>query len=85
MIIVWDEPKRLANLSKHRLDFADIDDFGWADAFITPSHSRRLKAVGLLRGKIVVVVYARLGTEAISIVGMRPANAKERGLYEQNG
>jgi len=23
--IVWDEPKRLANLDKHGLDFADLD------------------------------------------------------------
>jgi uncharacterized DUF497 family protein len=69
MIIVWDEPKRLANLAKHKLDFADVDDFGWADAFITPSHTRRFKAVGLLGDQIVVVIYSHLGTEAISIVG----------------
>ena len=24
MIIVWDEPKRLANIAKHGIDFADI-------------------------------------------------------------
>jgi uncharacterized protein len=83
MIIVWDEPKRLANLAKHKLDFADTDDFGWADAFIAPSYARRFKAVGMFRNRIVVVIYARLGTEAISIVGMRPANTRERRLYEQ--
>jgi uncharacterized protein len=26
MKIVWDEPKRLANLSKHELDFADLNE-----------------------------------------------------------
>jgi hypothetical protein len=26
MEIVWDEPKRLANLDKHGLDFADLDE-----------------------------------------------------------
>jgi uncharacterized DUF497 family protein len=26
MNIAWDEPKRLANLEKHGLDFADLDD-----------------------------------------------------------
>jgi hypothetical protein len=25
MKIVWDEPKRLTNLAKHGLDFADLD------------------------------------------------------------
>jgi hypothetical protein len=26
MKILWDEPKRLANLAKHSLDFADLDE-----------------------------------------------------------
>lgn len=26
MMIVWDEPKRLTNLAKHGLDFADLDE-----------------------------------------------------------
>lgn len=26
MKIVWDEPKRLANIEKHGLDFAALDD-----------------------------------------------------------
>lgn len=26
MKIVWDEPKREANLFKHKLDFADLDE-----------------------------------------------------------
>jgi uncharacterized DUF497 family protein len=26
MKIVWDEPKRLANLDKHGLDFADLNE-----------------------------------------------------------
>jgi uncharacterized DUF497 family protein len=26
MQIVWDEPKRLANLDKHGLDFADLNE-----------------------------------------------------------
>ncbi len=25
MLIVWDEPKRKANLAKHGMDFADLD------------------------------------------------------------
>jgi uncharacterized DUF497 family protein len=26
MKIVWDEPKRLANLARHGMDFADLDE-----------------------------------------------------------
>jgi len=31
MKIVWDEPRRLANLDKHGLDFADLDELFFAD------------------------------------------------------
>jgi uncharacterized protein len=83
MNIVWDERKRLANLDKHGLDFADVDFFDWAGAFITPSRSRRFKAIGAYRGRVVVVVYSRPGDEAVSIIGMRPASTKERKLHEE--
>jgi uncharacterized DUF497 family protein len=81
--IVWDEPKRQANFDKHGFDFAEVDDFGWETALITPTYARRFKAIGLFRDQLIVVVYSQLGTEAISIVGMRPAGDKERRLYEE--
>jgi uncharacterized DUF497 family protein len=34
-LIFWDEPKRLANLDNHGLDFADIErDFDFANAVL---------------------------------------------------
>jgi len=39
--IVWDEPKRLANLDKHGLDFADLDETFFDSALVIPSASRR--------------------------------------------
>lgn len=83
MIITWDEPKRLANIDKHGLDFEDIDDFDWDASLITPSHSGRYKAIGKFHHRLVVVVYSRMGNEAISLVSMRPANGKERRLHEE--
>jgi uncharacterized DUF497 family protein len=49
MKIVWDERKRLANLEKHAMHFADITvDFFWtAKAF--PVRTGRLMAVGLTK------------------------------------
>jgi uncharacterized DUF497 family protein len=32
MKIVWDEPKRLINLAKHGLDFADLDTNFFSEA-----------------------------------------------------
>ncbi len=79
MRIVWDEPKRLANLDKHRgLDFADLTPEFFLSAVIVPVKMGRFMAVGRLDGKALAVVFARLGTEGISVISMRVANEKER-------
>ena len=72
MIIVWDEPKRLANLDKHEIDFAD--------AIIRPAKASRLLAIGRLGNGTTAVVFVRLGREGLSIICARPANPKERSL-----
>ena len=86
MKIVWDEAKRLANLEKHGLDFADLNETFFDNAVVIPSHnkSRRWIAVGVnIRGVVVVVVFARLGREGVSIISMRPASRNERKLYAE--
>jgi uncharacterized protein len=85
MEIVWDEPKRLANLNKHGLDFADLNETFFDNALVIPSHnkSKRWVAIGVSIRGIVVVVFARLGREGISIISMRPARRSERKLYAE--
>jgi uncharacterized DUF497 family protein len=85
MKIVWDEPKRLANLEKHGLDFADLNETFFDSAVVIPSHnkSRRWIAVGVNIRGVVVVVFARLGREGVSIISMRPASRNERKLYAE--
>lgn len=87
MRILWDEPKRQRISDKHGLDFSAIDDFEWAEAVVFPSRpgghgGMRFKAVGRLGGDLVAVVFATLGTEAISIISMRRASCAERRIYE---
>jgi uncharacterized DUF497 family protein len=48
MKILWDEPKRLANIKKHGLDFADLNEHSSA----TPWFCRRTKTVGTASEKI---------------------------------
>lgn len=81
MVIVWDEPKRLANLAKHGIDFADLTVAFFEAAVIRSGHSGRLLALGR-QGKdsMLAVVFAPLGSEAVSIISMRPARADERRL-----
>lgn len=81
MEIVWDEPKRRANLEKHGIDFAEIGEEFFLTAVIGRAKHGRWFAVGELRGT-VVVIFARLGFEGISIISARPAGRKERRLIE---
>ena len=83
MLIVWDEPKRLANLDKHGLDFALVDLEFFGGAVVVPAKKGRFKAIGYLDGILtVVVIFAPLGQEAISIVSLRRAKANERSLLD---
>ncbi|RWN56809.1 BrnT family toxin [Mesorhizobium sp.] len=81
MKIVWDEPKRLANIEKHGLDFATLDEEFFLTSTIRAAKADRLMAIGRMIDGIVAVIFARLGSEGISIISMRPANPAERRLY----
>lgn len=82
MKIVWDELKRLSNIEVHGLDFADITEFDWLSAIVRPSHTNRYRAIGVMGGKLVVaVIFKPLGTEAMSIISLRPASKRERKMY----
>ena len=84
MVITWDERKRLSNLDKHGFDFSDLTLEFFQSARLGPAKRGRLTAVGELEArKVVVVVFALLGTEAISVISMRLANRKERSHAAQ--
>jgi uncharacterized DUF497 family protein len=85
MKIVWDEPKRLANLDKHGLDFADLNESFLDDAVVLPARNkaRRWVAIGRVARGVIIVVFARLGREGVSIISMRPASRDERKHYEE--
>jgi uncharacterized DUF497 family protein len=79
MKIVWDEPKRQANLAKHGLDFASLTVEFFEGSTVFPSTAGRAVAVGNLNGEIIIAVVIKpLGSEAISVISMRPASRKER-------
>lgn len=82
MIIVFDPPKRLATLDSRGLDMADLDMAFFNAAVIIPSRAGRFKAIGWFRGRAILVVFASLGTEALSVISMRPASRKERRVLE---
>jgi uncharacterized protein len=79
--IIWDEPKRVANLSKHGFDFRDITLEFFAASIFIPAKGRRFKAVGRFDGRMITVIAAPLGAEGVSIVSMRPASRSERDVF----
>jgi uncharacterized protein len=88
VIVTWDEPKRRANIEAHGIDLADAELFDWDNALIRPTtpdgHGReRFKAIGTLGDRVVTLIFSSLGSEAISVISMRPAGTKERKLYVQ--
>jgi len=83
MKIPWDEPKRLANLDKHGLDFADLNETFFDNALVLPSYNKRWRGIGKNIRGVVVVVFVTLGKEAVSVISMRPASRYERKLYAE--
>ncbi|NJN86578.1 MAG: BrnT family toxin [Leptolyngbyaceae cyanobacterium SL_7_1] len=84
----WDERKNQLNLAKHGFDFSDAfrifnlpmvvelderGDYG-EDRYI---------GIGLLDGRVVVVVYTEPNDETVRIISLRKALSYERRRYEQ--
>ena len=84
MEIIWDEPKRLANLTKHRMAFADLNETFFDQAFVLPELGKRHRAIGVNIRGVICVVFAYYGKEAISVISMRLASSYERKAYEEN-
>lgn len=80
MQIVWDEPKRQANIAKHGYDFADLTVEFFLDAMVVQAKDQRMMAIGRFADGTIAVVFVTLGAEGLSVISMRTASKKEREL-----
>lgn len=79
MKIIRDEPKRIANIAKHGMDFADLSASFFDAALIEDAKEGRFLAIGEFEGvTIIAVVFRPLGSEALSVISMRKASKHER-------
>jgi hypothetical protein len=84
----WDERKNEINIGKHGFDFADAyrifdlplllalderDDYG----------EERWVGIGMLDGRVVVVVYTEPNADTVRIISLRKALLHERKRYGQ--
>jgi len=78
----WDEAKRQANLVKHGVDFAVMDQFDWltADVWTDDRHDYgevRKVALGRIGGRLVYAAYTERGSVK-RLISLRKANERER-------
>ena len=83
----WDEEKRVSNLRRHGLDFADAERFDWLGSTILPDevvdHEVRCREIGKLDGRTVFIVYTER-LKATRIISLRVATRWERKLHDED-
>ena len=81
----WDEKKRLSNIRKHGIDFADVPAIFELDT-VTVIDDRfeygetRYQTLGLLKARVIMVVHTESET-VIRIISARKANKYEEEIY----
>ena len=86
----WDEAKRLANIKKHGVDFADIVTIFENDVFTIEDQrfdygETRYITFGLFKFRVIVVAHTH-NNEVIRIISARKASKYEEEQYfEQIG
>ncbi|BAZ30311.1 hypothetical protein NIES4074_27670 [Cylindrospermum sp. NIES-4074] len=88
MYFDWDESKNEVNITKHGLDFADAPQIFNFPLLISLDEREnygedRWIGLGMLNGRVIVVVYTEPDDQTIRIISLRKALPHERKLYEQ--
>src|SRR5688572_20522862 len=84
----WDEQKNQMNIHKHGLDFADAWEIFALPMLVMLDNRQdygedRWIGIGLLKARVVVVVYIEQQEDIIRIISMRKALSHERTKYEK--
>jgi uncharacterized protein len=84
----WDERKNQINITKHQLDFADaVKVFGLPLRISLDRRQdygeERWIGLGMLDGRVVLVVFTEPDRKTIRIISLRKALPHERKCYEQ--
>ncbi len=84
----WDQQKNQANIANHELDFNDAFRIFSLPLRISLDDRQnygedRWIGVGMLDGRVVVVVFAEPDEQIIRVISLRKALPYERKIYEQ--
>ena len=81
----WDENKRVVNIQKHGVDFADVPSI-FEHEIVTVIDDRfeygetRYQTLGLLKSRVIMIVHTESET-VIRIISARKANKREEKSY----
>ena len=84
----WDDDKQAANLRNHGLDLADAEvvfqhpRLTWLDTREAYGEDRWC-SLGMLQGRVVVLVYTERLPDIIRVISLRKATRRERTQYDQ--
>jgi uncharacterized DUF497 family protein len=81
----FDPVKDASNLDKHGLSMTAVEGFEWESAVVRedtrkPYEEPRFEASGLIGDRLYVMVYCLRG-DAVRVISLRKANAREVGRY----
>ena len=84
----WNPRKNQENISKHKLDFVDAPTVFRLPLRVSLDQRQnfgeeRLIGIGLLNGRIVVIVFTEPDEQTVRIISFRKALPHERKQYEQ--
>jgi uncharacterized DUF497 family protein len=86
-LYTYDFAKAAANLAKHKVSFTEAEYFDWTTALVVEDDrfdygERRYVSIGLIRGRVHVMVFIRRGA-TVRLISLRKANRREVKRYEQ--
>ena len=81
----WDEAKRLTNLRKHGIDFADVPAVFDGDILTAEDErldygEQRFVTFGLLQGRVIAIIHTEQ-KDCIRIISARKATKYEQRTY----
>jgi hypothetical protein len=87
MQFTWDDNKNQENIRRRGLDFEDAWQVFESPLLARLNHREdygedRWQGIGLLQGRVVVVVFTDRAPDIIHIISLRKADRDERRAYE---
>ena len=84
----WDEAKRLTNLRKHGIDFADVPAVFDGDILTVEDErldygEQRFVSFGLLKGRVIAVVHTEREDHTRIISARKATKYEQRTYFEQ--